>query len=297
VRPRMGTLLAVSMAAGNSGARARHVGAAFDIAARCERLMSRQDPESEVSRLNRLAGEPAGLRAPELVRILRVARGLSRRLEGAFDPTIAPVIDLWRRAARRGRRPSSRSVAAAVARVGVDGLAIARDRVALTCPGTAIDLDGFGKGLALDRIAGGLRRARCAPTLLNFGESSLLAAGRPPGGPWSILLRHPSGGFAGRFPLADRACSTSSTRGRPLRVGGRIVGDIIDPHTGQPVPRRAQVTVVAASAAAAEAIATALVVLGRDAVDGIARRMGAEVCWIDAAGVHTTPRFGLERVR
>ena len=63
------------------------------------------------------------------------------------------------------------------------------------------------------------------------------------------------------------------------------------------MPRRAQVTVVAASAAAAEAIATALVVLGRDAVDDVARRMAAEVCWIDAAGVHTSPRFGLERVR
>ena len=92
----MGTLLAVSMAAGHPGAHAHHVGAAFDIAARCDRLMSRHDPESDVSRLNRLAGEAAGLWAPELARILRVARGLSRRLEGAFDPTVGALIDLWR---------------------------------------------------------------------------------------------------------------------------------------------------------------------------------------------------------
>ena len=162
--------------------------------------------------------------------------------------------------------------------------------------GAAIDLDGFGKGLALDRIAARLKRTRSRPTLLNFGESSLMAVGRPAAGPWSILLRNPSGGFAGRFRLVDRACATSSTLARPLRVGGRIVGDIIDPRTGMPVARRVQVTVIADSAAVAEAVATALIVLGRDAVDRIARGMGVEVCWIDADGIRATPRFGFRSI-
>jgi thiamine biosynthesis lipoprotein len=168
--------------------------------------------------------------------------------------------------------------------------------VSLPCRGAAIDLDGFGKGLALDRIAARLKRTRSRPTLLNFGESSLMAVGRPAASLWSILLRNSSGGFAGRFRLVNRACATSSTLARPLRVGGHIVGDIIDPRTGMPVARRVQVTVIADSAAAAEAIATALIVLGRDAVDRIARGMGVEVCWIDADGICATPRFGFRSI-
>jgi thiamine biosynthesis lipoprotein len=236
------------------------------------------------------------LHAPELARVLRVARDLSRHLGGAFEPTIAPVIDLWRRAVRRDRLPSPHSITTTRAKIGARAVAIEGDRVSLPCRGAAIDLDGFGKGLALDRIAARLRRTRPGPTLLNFGESSLMAIGRRASGPWSILLRNPSGGFAGRFRLVDRACATSSTLARPLRVGGRIVGDIIDPRTGTPVARRAQVTVIADSAAVAEAIATALIVLGRDAVDGIARDMGVEVCWIDADGICVTPRFGFRSI-
>jgi thiamine biosynthesis lipoprotein len=296
VRPRMGTLLAISTVAGGLDVRARHLRAAFEIAARCERVMSRHDPDSDVSRLNRLAGAAGGLRAPELARVLRVARGLSRHLGGAFEPTIAPAIDLWRRAVRRDRLPSLRSITTTLAKIGARAVAIEGDRVSLPCRGTAIDLDGFGKGLALDCIAARLKRTRPRPTLLNFGESSLMAVGRPVAGPWAILLRNPSGGFAGRFHLVDRACATSSTLARPLRVGGRIVGDIIDPRTGTPVARRAQVTVIADSAAAAEAIATALIVLGRDAIDGIARGMGVEACWVDADGICATPRFGFRSI-
>jgi thiamine biosynthesis lipoprotein len=291
----MGTLLAVSVA-GRSDERARHVRSAFEIAARCERVMSRHDPDSDISRLNRSAGTGAEIHVPDLARILRVARGLSRRLEGAFDPTIAPLIEAWGRSARRERAPSPAAVADALARVGARTLRIAGDRVSLLVRGASVDLDGFGKGLALDRIAARLRRTRCAPAILNFGESSLVAVGRPAGRSWSIALRDPRGGFAGAFVLRDRACSTSSTFGRPLRAGARIVGDIIDPRTGRAVACHAQVTVVARSAAAAEAVSTALIVLGRGAVDSIADRMKAEVCWIDDGGICATPRFGLRRI-
>src|SRR5262249_35679543 len=144
-------------------------------------------------------------------------------------------------------------------------------RVALRQPGTAVDLGGFGKGITLDLIAATLRDERCGAAFLNFGESSLVAIGRPPRARWRVGLRHPRGGFVGEFPLGRRACSTSATFGRPLRIGSRSVGHVVDPRTAYPVRGRAQVTVLAPSAAVAEAASTALLVRGRAAFEALAR--------------------------
>jgi len=108
-----------------------------------------------------------------------------------------------------------------------------------------------------------------------------------------LLLRHPAGGFVGEFSLGSRACSTSATFGQTLRAGSRRVGHVLDPRTGRPVRSAALVTVLARSAAVAEAASTALLVLGRSAVDAMARRLNIDACWVDRSGVYTTPRFPL----
>ena len=295
VRPRMGTLLALSTPAAAIDEQARHVQTAFDTAARWERIMSSHEATSDLTRLNRAAGTPSGLRSANLARMLRIARNLSRRLGGAVDPTVGAILNLWRRAAEAGHPPTGAALERARALVGFAGLHLAGDRLALLHRGMTVDLGAFGKGLALDQIASGLRRDGCVSAFLNFGESSLLAIGRPPGGRWRVLLRSPFGGFVGEFTLRDRACSTSAAFGQRLRIGSRTVGHIIDPRTGQPLTLPAQVTVVAASAATAEAASTALLVLGRDAVDRIAHRLHVDVCWIDRAGIYTTPWFVLRR--
>jgi thiamine biosynthesis lipoprotein len=282
----MGTLLAVTQPAGPERHHLDIAGVAFSIARRCELIMNRHDPNSELGRLNRSAGSATGVRARELARVLRAAQALSRRVDGAFDPTAGALIDLWRDAS------SSRGVPGGVpgAVVGAGALRIAGDRVALPRRGSVVDLDAFAKGLALDRIAARLRRSR-ATAFLNFGESSLLAVGGPRADRWPVLLRDPFAGFAGEFDLRGRACSTSAT------LGGRgAAGVVVDPRTGRRVTRAAQVTVLARSAAVAEVVSTALLVLGRGAVDDIAARMAVDICWIDRSGTYTTARFALRRV-
>src|SRR5262249_40389295 len=192
--------------------------------------------------------------------------------------------------------PSARRLRAALDLVGCPGITIDGSRVSLRRAGMAVDLGGLGKGLALDRIAARLRRDRCGSAMLNFGESSLLAIGRPPMGRWTVVLRHPDGGFVGEFPLAGRACSTSATFGQAFGTRSRRVGHVLDPRTGRPVRARAQVTVLARSAAAAEAASTALIVLGRSSIDGLVRRLRIDACWIDGAGVYVTRGFPLQRL-
>lgn len=290
----MGTFLAVTAPRVGSRGEDRAVRAAFDIAGRAERVMSRHDSQSPLSRLNR-QDRAAGVRSAELASVVRTARDLAGQLWGAFDPTVAPLLQVWRAAARRGRLPCESEVQRALARVGAAGLLVIGDHIAFAHPGMGMDLGGLGKGLALDQISAMLRQAECASMFVNFGESSLVAIGQLPRDRWRVVLRHPFGGFAGEFPLRDRACSTSATLGQTVRVKGRALSHIVDPRTGRPVSYTAQVTVLAQSAAVAEAVSTALLVLGRRAIDQVSHQMNVDVCWIDAAGIYTTPWFPLRR--
>ena len=294
VRPRMGTLLAVSLYGVDARSEPLEMREAFEIAQRCETVMSREMPTSELNRLNRRAGRTVGIVSPELATVLRAARRLAAATEGAFDPTIDALLRLWRHAERRGAAPAPADLAAACARVDWRAIDVQDARVSLRRRGVRLNLGAFGKGVALDRIACDLGR-RGVSGLLNFGESSLRSVGRAPAKGWPILLRHPGGGFAGRFVLREGACSTSAVYGQAFRLGHRRIGHVLDPRRGTPVRADAQVTVLAASAAVAEAASTALLVLGARAVDRIADRLRVAVCWIDRAGVRTTPGFTLER--
>jgi thiamine biosynthesis lipoprotein len=288
VRPRMGTLLALSLPDDAIDAR-RWAAIVFDTAAACEHVMSRHDRSGDLGHLNRLAGCGTFLHAPELARILRSARRWAERTGGGFDPTVAPLLDAWRRAGRRGQAPAPTTVRMARQLLGWRTIDVRGDQVRLLRAGATLDLGGFGKGVALDRIARALRRERCPGALLNFGESSLMAIG----GPWRVVLRHPDRGFAGEFSLRDRACSTSGTLGRTLGRGRGRVSHVLDPRRGRPLRRHAQVTVLARSAAAAEALSTALLVLGRPGLAPVMRRFDVDVCWIDGAGTWLSPRFPL----
>ena len=286
----MGTLLALSLPA---LAGHRWAEAAFAVATACERVMSRHDPDSDLSRVNRLAGRSRLFRSPALAATLRAARAWAARTEGGFDPTVAPLLDAWRAGGRRGAGPARSWVGAARRRVGWRAITVRGERVGLARGGAVLDLGAFGKGVTLDRITRMLRRQRCATALLNFGESSLAAIGQPPRGPWRVLLRHPAGGFVGEFRLRDGACSTSGTRGQTW--GRRRVSHLVDPRSGRPLRGVAQVTVLARSAAKAEALSTALLVLGRPALAAAARRFRVDVCWIDAQGLWLSPGFPLTR--
>jgi len=290
----MGTLLGLTIQAPAPIAE-RAARRAFALAENLGRLMSRFDQASALNRINRAAGHPVTVPA-ELARVLNVARRLARLTGGAFDPTVAPLMELWRRAARRGEAPPRCSLARARELVGWQALTVRRRRVGLARAGMALDLGGIGKGWAADRIARSLRRVEGLSALVNFGESSLVAVRRyEPHGGWPILLRHPCGGLAGWFTLIDRACSTSASLGQRWRIGRRTTGHLIAPRSGRPLASSAQVTVLAGSATIAEAVSTALLVLGPAALFRVTRRFQAEACWIDRHGIVTTAGFILHR--
>lgn len=265
----MGTVLELTLATGEDVPGRDLLERLFARTAELEAQLSGFDPESALSRLNARAGSGPMAVPAELARILADAELLASRSGGAFDVSVGPLVALWRAAGRRGRLPSAAELGAARARVGAEAWGIDGHRVWLA-PGASLELGGFAKGWALDRLAEQLGAAGVTDALLSFGESSTLALGSPPGSErWRLLVRGPAGDYAGVVALRNQALSVSANLGQASEIEGQRVGHVIDPRSGEALGRAQVAVVLAPTAGAAEGWSKALLVLGEHA--GIAR--------------------------
>lgn len=260
----------------------------FRRSVQLERISTRFDPESDLSRLNRNAGRGPQRVHPELARLLSESSHQARLTHGSFDMTIGPLVELWIDAAAEGRRPPAAALARARLRVGFQLLRVDVESATaeLLRPGMSVDLGGIAKGFALDGLVAELRRASVESALLSFGQSSLHAHGAPPGEEgWRVLLRDAAGGFAGVVTLRDQALSVSGSLGQDFEIEGRRHGHIINPRSGEPLTQRRLAAVAAASGARAEALAKALLILGeQDGISLLEQVVDAEGLLIDAGG-------------
>ncbi|MGD0520112.1 MAG: FAD:protein FMN transferase [Terracidiphilus sp.] len=245
-------------------AEALAVAAECDLRA-CERMMSRFDAESPVSDLNRRATETA-IQPPEgLWEILSLCRDYWKRSRGAFDITLWPLNHLWREHLGRGEEPTGKAIEQARLQTGFERLHL--DEIAHTVrfqsKGMSIDLGGFGKGFAIERLDGSLRAQGVEQAFLSFGESSITVLGSHPHGPaWPV-------GITNMFQPSDtvhtfhlRNASLSSSGTAPFnRMGGpQVFGQNIDPRNGRPLEGYRTISVVSPSGIEAEVLSTALLV-------------------------------------
>ncbi len=236
---------------------------AVEAVRRVERLMSAYRPDSEVSRLNEHTSDRPVAISPETLEVLRRAVEMSRLTDGAFDVTYAPLRTLWRRAAERGKPPSEQELEATLQKVGSQKLAIQDGRMRVMEPGMKIDLGGIAKGYAIDAAIEAMRAEGASAALVDIG-GDLRLLGRPgPDEPWRIRVRPVEGMKEGLIlALPPCAVTTSGDYARGLRIGERWFSHIIDPRTGRPVASVPSATVVARDATTADALATAISVLG-----------------------------------
>ena len=243
--------------------------------ARLEAIYSRHDSTSELSQLNRLLLEPDVL-SRELQVSLELERSLFYAIEvwegtgGAFDPTIGPLLSVWRNAVEEETWPSLRQLRAAKRRVGSQSLLMPGDGVlSVTTRDLKIDLDGLSKGIVLERLQSRFaERFPEAAALISFGESSVLALGDPDGrrsgGGWKLEVhsRGPDPIRLATIRLRDHALSVSSSLGRVAVIDGQRVSHVVDPRTGVAVEGAVEAVVVSARAGVADGWSTALLVLG-----------------------------------
>jgi thiamine biosynthesis lipoprotein len=259
----VGTTCSVAVATGRGDAHAARL--AIDAAVAeidaCERALSRFDPTSDLSRLNREAGSWVDV-DPRLVEALRLAIDARRTTAGRFDPTILPALVAagydrsFEQLDERPPRAADGWSAGAAVEVGI--------RSARVAPGAAVDLGGIGKGYAAARALAAMHDAwpGMPGALVDLGGDLALAGSAPEGGPWKIDVVDPRNPLRppARLLLSGGGVATS---GRDVRRfgPGRRLHHLIDPRTGAPaIAGPLAVTVVAPDAALAEATATALAI-------------------------------------
>lgn len=245
--------------------------AAYDEIGRLEQIMSDYRPSSELSRLNARAGGGPVEVSPELFEILSLALEVSERSGGAFDVTVGPLVTQWREARRAGRLASEDERAAAMALVGWRNVEMDEraKTVRLGKAGMKVDLGGIGKGHAAQRavdVLKALGMRRCLVAL-----SGDIAVGEAPVGRegWEIEVE---GGHIGhaeedgvrRLLLTNAAVSTSGDTEQFIEIDGRRYSHIVDARTGLGTAGGLSVTVVAERGAIADAMSTAVCVMGAE---------------------------------
>ena len=225
-----------------------------------EDVMSLYRPESQLCRLNRqgVLDRPH----PHLVEVLRAAVAMSGRAGGAFDVTVQPLWDLFSGAQAEGRVPDPGEIERTLRRVGFRHLEVGTGRVRLLREGMAVTLNGIAQGFAADRATAILRRSGIEHALVDTGE--LLSSGaKQQGGPWTAGIQHPRQpeAFASVVRLDGRALSTSGDYATSFSADRRH-HHILDPRTGLSPAAFSSVSVLAPTAMEADALSTALFVLG-----------------------------------
>jgi len=246
---------------------------------RLERIFSLHIAESALNRLNAqgaLADPP-----PELVAVLEESRAAWRMSGGLFDPTVQPLWTLYTRhfttpdADPAG--PPPREIGAALQRVGLDRVAFDENRIAFRAPGMALTLNGIAQGYITDRAIALLRAGGVGHTLADLGEIRALGL-RGDGTPWRVGIA----GTGQEVDLADRAIATSGTDGFRFAGPGSPC-HLLDPRNGASAERYRSVSVVAPSAATADALSTAFSFLS-EADIAAALPPGVEAYLQDRAG-------------
>lgn len=263
----MGVPWTVTVYAATPAAGERGVAAALDEVERLEAILSDYRPDSELSRLS--AAAPMESPVPvsdEMWEVLTRAVEYRDASDGAFDPTVGPLTTLWRQSRRSGALPLPAKLDAARAAVGAGALVLVTPRgVRLTRPRMRLDLGGIGMGYAIDRALAILSEQGIDSALVD--ASGDVGASAPPPGEegWRIAIDPIPGTPAvttGQILLARAAITTSGDARQSVVIGGRRYSHIVDPRTGIGIDGPAAVTVIAADATAADALATAANVLG-----------------------------------
>lgn len=282
--PIMGTSYTVRLVAEELSAEAREtVERAVQTALEeVDQKMSTYRESSELSRFNRHRSTAPFPLSKETLEVVGLALEVSRESGGAFDVTVAPLVDAWGfgPSRRRGTVPSDEELAELKARVGWQHLELDLERGALkkAIEGLEVDLSAVAKGYAVDRVAEALQRAGRHRFMVEVGGEVRTAGTNDAGTPWRIGIERPIPGARGIDRVVrpgERALATSGSYKNFFDRDGERLSHTLDPRTARPVTHRlVSVTVLADTCALADAWATALEVLGPEEGWALVERQG-----------------------
>jgi len=291
--------------------------AALELLVPLEEQLTVYRETGEVVQINRRAAESPVEVEAGLFELLQRAVALSEATGGAFEITAGRLSKVWGFYRRQGQMPAREEVAVALATVGSRHLQLdaSRRTVQFLEPGLELNLGAIGKGYALDRVADAIQAGGINDFLLHGGNSSVLARGgrisdfrfqisdlnaespqseipnlKSEIPSWTVGLRHPLQPDVrlAEFELSNQALGTSGSGTQFFHHQGKRYGHILDPRSGWPAEQMLSATVIAPTAEQADALSTALYVLGLEA----ARAFCEQHAEISALLVTAAPQAG-----
>ncbi len=269
------------------------VAAAFGEISRLDQLLSDYRPDSQLSLANARAGQGFGLGITEIdpafADALRDSLSVAQRTDGAFDPSVGPIVQLWRAARKSQRLPDPAAVSAAVACVGWRDIELAgianHPTLTLRKPGMKLDPGAFVKGYAAQRAVELLRSRGIDHAMIAIAGDISCSLPPPHQQGWRIAVSH--GGSAPQrafsLLLSNQSVSTAGDTEQFVEIDGKRYSHIVDPRTGLGLTNRAAATVVSHSATTADALDTALCVAGLDQFEVIMARFPGCEARLEAA--------------
>lgn len=282
----LGTVCTVSIQDGGSEAALRAV---FTRLREIDDRMSANREDTEIAAVNEAAGRSPVRVSEDTFHVVRKALEHARISDGAFDPTVGPIVRLWSIGMEGERVPEDHEIRAALPLVDWRSVILDEGATTIFLPrrGMRLDLGAIAKGYAADEAARILTERRVRAAVLDLGGNILVLGRKPDGTPWRVGVQNPfdkRGSFIGIVSMDAGTVVTSGIYERYFERDGRQYHHILDTKTGKPVESDlVSVTVIAESSIDADALSTALFVLGRERGMALIRTLpGIEAVYVDS---------------
>ena len=285
----MGSRFDITVVAKDSIEASNHIDTAVTEITRIENLISSWDVNSQTSKINRNAGiRPVKVDA-ELFQLIERALGISKLTDGAFDISYASMDKIWHFDGSMTAMPSEEEITTSVVKVGFQNIILdnANSTVFLKLKGMKIGFGAIGKGYAADKAKALLIKKGVSAGIINASGDMNTWGKQPDGDEWKVAITNPldkNKAFA-LLPITNGAVVTSGNYEKYVNFNGKRYTHIIDPRTGYPSSGIISVTVFAPKAELADALATSVFVMGKEAgLDRINQLPKIECIIIDDEG-------------
>jgi thiamine biosynthesis lipoprotein len=280
----LGTVCTLRLAKGGSD---KVLDEAFARLRQIEDELSVNKPGSHIDAVNEAAGRNPVRVDEDAFAILERDLSYAAMSEGAFDPSVGPLVRLWAIGTERERVPSREEIGAALALVGWKNVILdgAARTVFLKKPGMALDLGSGTKGYATDEVVKIFRTAGVKSAIIDLGGNIYALGKKTDGKSWRIGLQDPEsdrGSYLGIASLSDRSMVTSGVYERYFMAEGKRYHHILDTKNGFPVDNGLlSVSIVADRSFDADGLTTTVFALGREKGMELARRRGVDAILVD----------------
>lgn len=262
---------------------------------RIEHLISDWIPTTPLSQINQNAGKQPVKVPAELIELIERSIKISKLTDGAFDISYASMDKIWKFDGSMKEIPTPEAIKKSVEKVGYENIVIDKEKqtVFLKLEGMKLGMGGIGQGYIADKIKALLFSNGCTSGLVNVSGDISTWGRQPNGEQWKVGIKNPmnKNKIFATFPLEDTAVETSGSYEKYVTFNGKRYSHIIDTRTGYPATGLISVSVFAKTTELADALATGVFVMGKDAGMNLVNQLPGVGCiMVDEEGKITTSK-------